>query len=86
MTEQGFSPSEVDIAVGTTVTFINDGELPHWPASDMHPTHEILPEFDSKQGLQTGETYSYTFDAAGSWQFHDHLNPRLKGTITVTES
>jgi len=81
--ELGFHPAEVTITAGTTVLFVNNGQAKHWPASDVHPTHEILPEFDANKGLETGETYSYTFNDVGEWSMHDHLNPRLVGTITV---
>lgn len=81
--DTGFSPSNVTISLGTTVAFVNNGQALHWPASDTHPTHEILPELDSKRGLPTGETFSYTFTEAGIWQMHDHLNPSATGTIIV---
>jgi plastocyanin len=83
MTDTGFSPARVTVTAGTTVTFVNDGQAQHWPASDVHPTHDILPEFDSKRGVATGGTYAHTFTKAGTWNFHDHLNPRFTGTVTV---
>jgi plastocyanin len=83
MTDTGFVPATVSVSAGTTVRFVNDGQAQHWPASAVHPTHDILPEFDSKRGVATGETYSHTFTKAGSWNFHDHLNPSFTGTVTV---
>jgi len=83
MTDSGFLPEDVTIGAGETITFINNGQAAHWPASDVHPTHEILPEFDSRAGLATGEEYSYTFAEPGVWHFHDHLFPQFPGTVTV---
>ena len=83
MTDTGFFPTTVTIPAGTTVSFVNDGQALHWPASDIHPTHEILPEFDSKRGVATGDAYSFSFTEAGSWNFHDHLNPQFTGTVVV---
>jgi plastocyanin len=83
MTDDGFEPATVEVSVGTTVTFVNNGQGLHWPASDNHPTHEILAGFDAKKGLATGETYSYTFTEIGSWGFHNHLAPQIKGTVVV---
>lgn len=83
LTDTGFTPATITIPAGTTVTFINNGQAAHWPASAVHPTHQALPGFDSLRGLSTGETYSFTFDTAGSWSFHDHLNPQFTGTIIV---
>lgn len=81
--DTGFHPATVTIKSGTTVTFVNNGQAEHWPASDVHPTHQILPEFDAKRGLATGETYSFTFVKVGSWPMHDHLSPSHTGTIIV---
>lgn len=83
ITDSGFSPASVTVSAGSTVTFVNDGQAMHWPASDVHPTHQVLPGFDAKRGLSTGETYSFTFAKAGSWACHDHLNPTFRCTITV---
>lgn len=81
--ESGFTPSTITIAAGTAVTFVNNGQAAHWPASDNHPTHDVLPEFDAKRGLSTGETYIHTFTKVGTWTLHDHLMPRLTGTVIV---
>jgi len=83
MTDTGFTPSSVTIAAGDTVTFVNDGQAKHWPASVIHPTHQILPGFDNLGGLETGDVYSFRFTKAGNWNFHDHLNPNFLGTVTV---
>ena len=81
--ETGFTPASVTVAKGTIVTFVNNGQAPHWPASDPHPTHTALSGFDSDKGLATGETYSFVFDVEGTWGYHDHLDPRLTGTVIV---
>lgn len=83
MTDTGFSPQTLTVAGGATVTFVNNGQALHWPASALHPTHQILPGFDSRRGLATGETYSFTFTKPGSWNCHDHLNPTFTCTIVV---
>ncbi len=83
MTDTGFVPSFVTVEAGTNVIFMNDGQALHWPASNVHPTHEILSGFDAKQGLHTGESYSFVFEKKGEWGFHDHLFPKLKGEIVV---
>lgn len=84
MSESGFSPATLNVKLGTAVTFVNNGQAAHWPASDVHPTHAIVPDFDAMRGLATGESYSYTFTKAGVWHCHDHLMPQNTCTITVT--
>lgn len=84
--DTGFSPSTIRVKAGTTVTFVNNGQALHWPASAPHPVHTDLRGFDAKKGLATGEEYSFTFTTGGTWGFHDHLNTTLKGSVVVESS
>jgi plastocyanin len=83
MSESGFSPSEITINQGDSVVFKNTGQSDRWPASNIHPTHTIYSEFDSKKPVSSGQGWQFTFKKAGIWQFHDHLDPKMTGTITV---
>jgi len=80
-----FSPSEVKIKNGGKVTWTNKGSRAVWPASAMHPTHLIYPEFDARKSIGPGESYSFKFERAGSWKYHDHLNPSSFGAVNVAE-
>lgn len=94
ITDSGFSPSDLTIAAGDTVTFVNGGGS-SWPASDIHPTHTAYPGsgiskcgtgeaiFDSCRGLANGESFSFRFSETGTWTYHDHLRSSLRGAITV---
>lgn len=84
--EKGFSSTDITIKQGEKIIFENTGKKDHWPASNIHPTHSIYSEFDPKKGIKPGESWSFVFDKAGSWRFHDHLFPEFTGTITVTAS
>jgi plastocyanin len=93
----GYSPQTVTIRAGDTVRWTNKGSNDNWPASDNHPTHLLYPGsnidlcgtasasmiFDACRGLNTDETYSFTFNSRGSWGYHDHLKPRNTGTVVV---
>ena len=81
----GYEPSELEIPVGSTVTFVSETGKSHWPASNLHPMHEIYPEFDSKRPVPADESWSFTFDRAGTWDMHDHLRAYYIGTIRVVE-
>ncbi|MFN7088213.1 MAG: hypothetical protein ACK4NX_00070 [Candidatus Paceibacteria bacterium] len=85
MVPNGFSPSSITISKGTTVIFVNQDTRRRWPASAVHPTHEVCPGFDAIGGVAPGESYSYTFnfDPPKSCPFHDHLIPSLTGKITI---
>jgi len=79
----GYDPSNIEIRVGDTVTFVNESEEEFWPASDPHPTHTALPSFDPRRPVGPGEKWSYTFLETGPWGYHDHYRSNLRGTVNV---
>jgi plastocyanin len=82
-TDQGFTPERLVVEEGTTVTFVNESSGRMWVASAMHPTHEILPAFDQLTAVATGADYEFTFDQAGTWNFHNHVAANHTGTVVV---
>jgi plastocyanin len=85
MGDDEYTPSDVTIQKGQTVVFKNESVDWRWPASNLHPTHDIYPQFDPKEPVAPGDTWSFQFDQAGDWRMHDHLAPYITGTITVKE-
>ncbi len=85
ITDAGFSPRGIHVKRGGMVTWVNSTNEHHWPASNIHPTHEIYPEFDPERPLAPGEHWSFTFDREGLWFYHDHLESQHLGTIKVGE-
>ncbi len=97
ITSNGFEPKEVTVNKGTKVIWINEQPNPSWPASAVHPTHEVYPGssikkcgtpeqdkiFDSCRGLKKGESWNFVFNEVGEWYYHDHLNPSWTGKIVV---
>lgn len=83
MKDDGYEPRDLEIFVGETVEFENEGQNMHWPASNVHPTHEIYSEFDPKDIVQPGETWRFRFTKPGVWRYHDHAYPEITGKITV---
>jgi plastocyanin len=81
--KDGFTPASVRVPVGATVTFQTDRGRYFWPASDTHPSHAIYPAFDPGRPINPNDTWSFTFDAAGRWTFHDHISPYFAGVIEV---
>lgn len=93
----GFEPNIVEIKKGDEVEWINSSSKPVWPASDIHPTHKLYPNssiekcgtdeekniFDACRGIEPNEKWSFTFNEAGEWSYHDHLNPSLTGKVIV---
>lgn len=81
----GFHPAEITIQKGQEVKFVTTLQRPFWPASDLHPTHSIYPEFDPKEPIAGDKSWSFRFDRVGNWDYHDHLAPYFGGTIRVVE-
>jgi plastocyanin len=84
MTDWGFEPANLKIKKGTIVTFKNTTNAQHWPASNIHPTHGIYPEFDPLKEVGPGQEWSFKFSKTGKWRFHDHLFPEFGGIIEVS--
>lgn len=78
-----FDPATLRILAGTKVTFVNKGTKAVWPASGVHPAHQLCPGFDSLKTLKAGETYSFKFTAVKECPFHNHVAPAEKGKIEV---
>ena len=96
LSEDGFSAATLTVKKGTTVTFINQSTHEMWIGSDEHPSHTgydgtsrdehcaqaIKSSFDQ---CGVGETYSFTFDKAGTWGYHNHRDASDHGTVVVTD-
>ena len=83
-TRQGvFVPERLDIATGDTVVFVNTSDVPVWPASNIHPTHEILPDFDPLEVIWPGESWSHAFNRNGYWRYHNHIEASQTGLIVA---
>jgi plastocyanin len=85
MKADSFDPARLTIESGDTVEFKNESGEDKWPASDVHPTHELYPGFDAEKTVLDGDSYEFTFDRVGPWGYHDHLNPDIQGTIVVED-
>lgn len=83
MEDDRFDPQEVTIKQNGVVIFENVDTKDRWPASNIHPTHGIYPEFDPKKPIKSGESWEFKFEKGGIWKFHDHLYPSLTGIIKV---
>jgi plastocyanin len=73
-----FDPADVTISVGDTVTWTNDGPSTHTATANDG-------EFDSGQ-LAPGQSYSHTFNQAGTYAYICQIHPNMKGTITVEDT
>ena len=82
ISSSGFSPKNIAIKVGETVTWMNSDSTNHTVYSAGHPTHLIYPPLNLGM-IKPSEKVSLEFPKAGTYQYHDHLNPSLTGSVTV---
>lgn len=82
ITADGFAPKDITIKVGDTVTWMNSDVSLHNVNSVPHPTHTTYPPLNLGK-VAVGEKVSLMFDKAGTYNYHDHLNPSLFGSVTV---
>lgn len=82
ITDSGFSPKEIIIKAGGSVTWENQDSVGHTVNSAVHPTHLVYPPLNLDV-IKPGEQKSLAFPAVGTYKYHDHLNPSLTGSVTV---
>ena len=83
MTATGFQPDSVTLDQGSTVIFINQDNVARWPASNVHPTHDLYPEFDPQKAIDPGQSWAFKPTKVGQWKYHDHLKPHLRAILIV---
>jgi amicyanin len=71
-----FSPPELSVSAGTTITWTNRDDIPHSIVSK-------IGAFRSK-ALDTGDSYSLTFKDAGTFDYFCGLHPHMVGKVIVT--
>ena len=72
-----FDPPELTVPVGTEVTWLNRDDVPHTATSTAKPK-----AFDSG-ALDTDETYSHVFKAAGEYEYFCAVHPKMTGRVVV---
>jgi plastocyanin len=69
-----FSPAELTVKVGDTVTWTNHDDIPHTVVS--------AGKYRSKT-LDTDDSFSFTFATAGDYKYFCSLHPHMTGMIKV---
>ena len=75
-----FEPVEETVEVGTTVTWVNDG-----PTDHTSTAYEGGDKIWDSAILAAGESFAYTFEEAGSFDYLCTLHPSMKAHIDVVE-
>lgn len=70
-----FGPTSLTVSSGTTVTWINNDDVPHTVVSDDKV-------FRSK-ALDTDDKFSYTFTKPGTYNYFCSVHPKMTAKIVV---
>jgi amicyanin len=68
-------PQRITVKAGTTVTWINEDDVPHTVASSGKV-------FKSK-ALDTADKFSFTFTTPGTYDYFCSLHPHMTGAVVV---
>jgi Cupredoxin-like domain len=69
-----FNPAQLNVAPGTTVTFVNNDNVPHTATSDTKLFDLEIPP---------GSSYPVVLEGEGTVPYHCELHPEMKGSIVV---
>ena len=95
--DSGYNLPSVTINKGDVIIFKNNSSKMMWTASAVHPTHKAYPRsditkcgtaaqssiFDACKGYGPGQSWEFKFNEAGTWKYHNHLQPSHTGTVVV---
>jgi plastocyanin len=70
-----FTPKELTVAAGTTITWVNRDDVPHTVVSTDK-------KFKSK-ALDTDDQFSFTFTDTGTYNYFCSVHPIMVGKIIV---
>jgi nitrite reductase (NO-forming) len=73
-----YSVNELVVEVGTTVTWTNDDP------GQMHTVTDVNGDFDSGF-FNTGESWSYTFEEVGEFEYYCMPHPWMRAKVIVVE-
>jgi len=70
-----FNPQEITVATGTTVTWVNQDDIPHTVTS-------TTDAFKSK-ALDTDGKFSFKFDKPGTYDYYCSIHPKMTAKVIV---
>lgn len=72
-----FTPAEITIKAGESITWTNRDDIPHTVTDAAHP-----PVFRS-QALDTDDKVTFSFDKPGTYRYFCSLHPHMQATVVV---
>jgi len=75
LANRAFVPDDLNIAVGTTVTWMNTDSTAHTSTSDASGWNSGV--------VAPGAQFSFAFQTAGTFPYHCSIHPGMVGTVVV---
>jgi plastocyanin len=72
---QAFMPDDLEITVGTTVTWTNTDSVAHTTTSNGNGWNSGT--------IAPGQGFSFTFQTAGTFPYHCAIHPGMVGSVVV---
>lgn len=72
-----FTPSQITVSKGTTVTWVNKDSYAHTVTSTSQPA-----VFDSGN-LGANQSFSFKFDSTGTFAYYCKIHPSMTGSVVV---
>ena len=70
-----FTPQEITVQAGTTITWVNQDDVPHTVVSNDN-------KFKSK-ALDTDDKFSFTFKDPGTYDYYCSVHPKMTAKVIV---
>jgi nitrite reductase (NO-forming) len=84
--EEAYSPKDVTVSIGSTVRWTNTDAIAHTVTGGTSDGSSGTPQGDLASGfIESGETFTFTFTAPGTFPYFCTPHPWMQGTVTVTQ-
>jgi len=77
-----YSPLNLEIPIGTSVTWVNDDSVPH-NIQSVDEKGNVIQLFNSPP-LNTGDRFEFTFEEEGVYNYYCSFHPWRVGLVTVS--
>jgi plastocyanin len=70
-----FTPADITVSAGTTVTWVNQDDVPHTVRNNDGTI--------KSKALDTDDKYSMTFDKPGTYEYFCSIHPKMTAKVIV---